>query len=298
VGTTIRGRGVRRSSAALALLSGLFLVVACSVALPRLSRGTGVPVRVQLKPPSTGPAPTPARAQAVIPPGRLLVHVPILEYHYIRVNPDPRDQLGFNLSVTPTNFKAQMSWLSAHHYHAIDLADLRAYFAGQVYLPSRPVVLTFDDGYEDFYATAWPILLALGLRGVSYVVPGFLGRRGYMTAAQVGQLDRAGIEIGSHTVHHVDLTRADPLTLRIELEASKGDLERLLGHPVLDLCYPSGRFDQAVEAAVAAAGYQSATTEQPGTSHSWADRLAWTRVRVAGGEQLPAFGASLGPSDT
>jgi peptidoglycan/xylan/chitin deacetylase (PgdA/CDA1 family) len=233
----------------------------------------------------------------VIRPGRLSLHVPILEYHYIRVNPNPRDRLGFNLSVTPANFRAQMSWLSAHQYHAIDLAELRGYFAGQVYLPSRPVVLTFDDGYEDFYATAWPILRALGFPAVSYVVPGFLGRRGYLTAGQVVQLDRAGVEIGSHTVHHLDLTSADPLTLRIELEASKSDLEQLLGHPVLDFCYPSGRFDAAVEAAVEAAGYQSATTEQPGTSHSWAGRLAWTRVRVAGGEQLSAFRASLGPSD-
>src|SRR5437763_2351139 len=141
VWATIREGGVRRAGPALALLVGLGLVAACSVALPRLPRGSSVPVRVELRPRQ---APTTAVPQAVIPPGLPSVHVPILEYHYIRVNPNPRDRLGFNLSVTPASFKAQMSWLSAHQYHAIDLADLRAYLAGQVYLPSRPVVLTFD----------------------------------------------------------------------------------------------------------------------------------------------------------
>jgi peptidoglycan/xylan/chitin deacetylase (PgdA/CDA1 family) len=223
--------------------------------------------------------------------------VPILEYHYIRFNPDPRDQLGFNLSVTPRSFKAEMDWLEAHHYHPVDLADLRAYFAGQEDLPAQPVVLTFDDGYEDFYASAWPILRAHGFKAVSYVVPGFLGRKNYMTSLQVAELDRAGIEIGSHTVHHADLTRLDPTTLQIELQASRGYLEQLLGHPVLDFCYPSGRFNARVEAAVAAAGYQSATTERAGTAQSWAGRLAWTRVRVRGGEPLATFETALGPSD-
>jgi peptidoglycan/xylan/chitin deacetylase (PgdA/CDA1 family) len=233
----------------------------------------------------------------VIPPGRASVHVPILEYHYIRINPNPRDQLGFGLSVPPRYFRAQMDWLQARHYHPIDLADLRAYFAGQEDLPARPVVLTFDDGYEDFYAAAWPVLRAHGFKAVSYVVPGFLGRKNYMTPVQVAELDRVGVEIGSHTVHHVDLTRLDPTTLQIELQASRGYLEQLLGHPVLDFCYPSGRFNAKVEAAVAAAGYQSATTELPGTALSWPGRLAWTRVRVPGGEPLPAFQSSLGPSD-
>ena len=159
------------------------------------------------------------------------------------------------------------------------------------------MVLTFDDGYRDFYTSAWPVLKARGFTAVSYVVPGFLGAKNYMTPAQVIQLDRAGIDVGSHTVNHADLTELDAATLRIELEASRGYLEQLLGHPVLDFCYPSGRFNPAVEAAVEAAGYQSATTEVRGTAHSWTDRLTWTRVRVQGGEPLSAFAASLGPSD-
>ena len=233
-------------------------------------------------------------AQSVIPPGRARISVPILEYHYVRVNPDPRDRLGLQLSVTPADFGAQMDKLAGGGYHPIVMADLRAYFLAREPLPARPVVLTFDDGYADFFQVAYPILKKHGFKAVAYVVPGFFGRSGYMTAAQVQQLDDSGIvQIGSHTVNHPDLTKMQPGPLDVQLQASRATLEQLLGHPVVDFCYPSGRLNAQVVAAVAAAGYQTATTEQPGTEHSWPDRLAWTRVRVDGGERISDFFARL-----
>jgi len=239
------------------------------------------------------PTPTP-EAREVVPAGRSPVQVPIIEYHYIRVNPDPRDRLGFNLSVTPSDFKAQMDWLQVNGYHAITLNDLRAYFQEQKPLPSRPIVLTFDDGYADFYTTAFPILQAHGFTAVSYVVPGFLDHPRYMTSAQVEEIDGAGIEIGAHTMTHADLTKAGPAQLVLEVEGSKNALEKLLGHPVLDFCYPSGKFNDAVIASLRQFGLQSATTELPGTDHTWDGRLTWKRVRANGGELLGEFIASLG----
>ena len=239
------------------------------------------------------PTPTP-EAREVVPAGRSPVQVPIIEYHYIRVNPDPRDRLGFNLSVTPSDFKAQMDWLQVNGYHAITLNDLRAYFQEQKPLPSRPIVLTFDDGYADFYTTAFPILQAHGFTAVSYVVPGFLDHPRYMTSAQVEEIDGAGIEIGAHTMTHADLTKAGPAQLVLEVEGSKNALEKLLGHPVLDFCYPSGMFNATVIASLRQFGLQSATTELPGTEHTWDGRLTWSRVRVSGGEALSQFIALLG----
>ena len=239
------------------------------------------------------PTPTP-EAREVVPAGRSPVQVPIIEYHYIRVNPDPRDRLGFNLSVTPSDFKAQMDWLQVNSYHAITLNDLRAYFQEQKPLPSRPIVLTFDDGYADFYTTAFPILQAHGFTAVSYVVPGFLDHPRYMTSAQVEEIDGAGIEVGAHTMTHADLTKAGPAQLVLEVEGSKNALEKLLGHPVLDFCYPSGKFNDAVIASLRQFGLQSATTELPGTDHTWDGRLTWKRVRANGGELLGEFIASLG----
>jgi peptidoglycan/xylan/chitin deacetylase (PgdA/CDA1 family) len=233
----------------------------------------------------------------VVPPGRPALNVPILMYHYIRVNPVPWDGLGVRLSVTPADFEAQIGWLVANGYHAVDLQDLERYLAGARSLPSRPVVLTFDDGYEDFYAAAYPILKAHRYTAVSYVVTGFLGGPRYMTAAQVVELDASGIEIGAHTVTHPDLTRLGAAGLQHEIFDSKATLEALLRHPVLDFCYPSGKLDGAVVQQVQAAGFQSATTTVPGTLHGLGDRFTWTRVRVQGGESLAAFASSLGPPE-
>jgi peptidoglycan/xylan/chitin deacetylase (PgdA/CDA1 family) len=219
------------------------------------------PVPEEISPDAVTPTPS-----LSVPLHRL--QVPILEYHYIRNNPNPKDRLGFNLSVTPADFQAQMQWLAADGYQAITVSDLRAGLTGELALPPNPVVLTFDDGYEDFLQTAFPVLENYRLRSVSYVVPGFLGRKGYMTPAEILRLDQSGlVEIGSHTMTHPDLTRLDATSLAVQLQASKGTLEQLLGHPVPDFCYPSGQFNLRVVTAVAAAGYQSATTERPGIEH-------------------------------
>jgi len=225
--------------------------------------------------------------------GKPTVQVPILMYHYIRVNPDPRDKMGYNLSVTPDDFRAQMDWLADNGWHPITLTTLRTYYDGTP-LPAKPVVLTFDDGYLDFYTTAFPILQQHHFPAVSYVVAGFIGWPGrYVTAAQIQELDRAGIEIGAHTVSHSTLTRLSTDSLRHELMDSKVTLEGLVGHQVLDFCYPSGEFDARVVQMVADQGYQSATTTREGVAHSSNDRFTWTRTRVSGGESLDDFGKAL-----
>jgi peptidoglycan/xylan/chitin deacetylase (PgdA/CDA1 family) len=233
----------------------------------------------------------------VVPLGRSVVKVPILMYHYIRVNPNPRDSMGFALSVTPDDFRRQMDLLSERRYNPIVFEELRAYWSGQQPLPPRPVILTFDDGYADFYTTAYPILRQHSFKAVAYVVPGFLNGPNYMSTAQVQELDAHGIEIGSHTVSHTDLTKVNPSQLTYQLTESKRVLEQIVGHPVLDFCYPSGMINPAVAAAVQAAGYQSATTTQPGVAHSVPDRFAWTRQRVAGGQSLERFVADLGAEE-
>lgn len=232
---------------------------------------------------------TVASPPLVLPPGPSAIRVPILMYHYIRVNPVPYDRMGFNLSVTPADFAAQMDWLARNGYHPITPTDLHAYLDGQRGLPSRPVILSFDDGYADFYSTALPILRAHDFTAVAYVVSGFVGRPGYMNAAQVLEADRSGIEIGAHTVDHVDLSRQSPDGLRYQLTASKATLEQLVGHPVVSLCYPSGRFNPTVAAAAENAGYWDATTTRWGSFRNLAGRYVWDRLRVSGGERLDQF---------
>jgi peptidoglycan/xylan/chitin deacetylase (PgdA/CDA1 family) len=244
---------------------------------------------------SSGPMPAwevlpPGARDAVILPGRSTMRVPILMYHYIRNPPDyVQDRLGWGLSTSPDDFKTQMNYLAEHGYHPVTLTALRAYLREGQTLPDRPVVLTFDDGYADLYTEAFPVLRKHHFKAVAYIVSGFVGRTGTnVTADQVREMDRYGIEIGAHTVDHVDLTKAGG-SLGFEVSGSKTALEAIVGHPVLDFCYPSGRFNPQVVQAVQAAGFESATTTESGAVHTINDRFTWSRVRVSGSESLDDF---------
>jgi peptidoglycan/xylan/chitin deacetylase (PgdA/CDA1 family) len=295
-------RHLRRAGAAAlaALALGSLLQAAAPAAIPAavmrqpvltagLTGGSDLQRSLRRSPPPPQP-----RQVAIVPAGRSAVRVPILMYHYIRVNPDPADRLGFNLSVTPSDFARQMDWLAANGYHPIDFDDLRGYLLGGAPIPDRPVVLTFDDGYRDLYTAAYPVLRAHHFKAVAYIVSGFVNSPASVTADQVVEMDAHGIQIGAHTVSHADLTKLSAGNLTHEVTDSKAALEGLVGHPVLDFCYPSGRFDDGVVRAVQAAGFLTATTTQPGVVHSAGDRFAWSRVRVSGGEPLQQVVADLG----
>ncbi|HKV87447.1 MAG TPA: polysaccharide deacetylase family protein [Candidatus Dormibacteraeota bacterium] len=233
----------------------------------------------------------------VVPLGYRTLMFPILMYHYIRTPPSPlTDRLGYNLSIAPRDFQAQMDWLLYHGYHPVDFNDIRAYFAGKTPLPARPVVITLDDGYADLYTAAYPILRAHEFKAVAYIVSGFVGRSRYVTQAQIVEMDRHGIEIGAHTVDHADLARASQGQLMFQIVQSKHWLEQLVGHPVIDFAYPSGRFSAAAIAALEQTGYSTAVTELWSTIHSLDDRYVWTRIRVSGGENLTLFVKNLGPT--
>lgn len=231
----------------------------------------------------------------VIPPGRSTISVPILLYHYVQDLPPTAGKLTFSLSVSVKDFEAQMDYLAAHGYHPVTIEDLAAYFTERKALPSKPVVITLDDGYRDLYTTAFPILQAHGFRAVAYIVSGFVGRPRYVTSRMIREMDADGIEIASHTVDHPNLARTSPPMVGYEVVESKLGLEKLLGHPVVDFAYPSGQFNDAVIAELQKAGYSTAVTEIGGTYHSWADRFEWTRVRISGGELLTGFIEGLGP---
>jgi peptidoglycan/xylan/chitin deacetylase (PgdA/CDA1 family) len=216
-------------------------------------------------------------------------------YHYVRTPPSMKgDSLGYKLSVSPSDFNAQMDWLLLHGFHPVDFNDVRAYFAGRQPLPANPVVITFDDGYADLYTTAYPILAAHGFKAVAYIVSGFIGRSQNVSAAQLIQMDQNGIEIASHTVDHANLARSSIGSMMRELVESKQVLENLLGHSVVDFAYPSGQFSAMSVAAVQRAGYDTAVTTLFSVDHSAGDRYLWTRVRVGGGESLAEFATSLG----
>jgi peptidoglycan/xylan/chitin deacetylase (PgdA/CDA1 family) len=234
----------------------------------------------------------------VIPIGRASISVPILMYHYIRAAPSIYlDRLGYRLTVTPDDFRGQMDWLSVNGYHPVDFNDLRAYFGGLAALPSKPLVITLDDGYSDLYTTAYPILKSFHFKAVAYIVTSFVGQSRYVTSDQVVEMDQNGIQIASHTIDHANIGGASLGSATYQLATSKAWLQDLTGHSVVDFAYPSGKFSSSAVYALQATGYDTAVTELPGTVHSRADRYTWTRIRVGGGESLSDFIYSLGPEE-
>ena len=129
---------------------------------------------------------------------------------------------------------------------------------------SRRVVLTFDDAWADNHTNALGPLSRHRLPATLYVPSRLLGEPGYMTRAQLLEMDSAGVTIGAHSRTHPDLRACTPRELEREVRGSKEDLEDLLAKPVTSFAYPTGLTDERVEAAVAAAGFTSAVTVRPG----------------------------------
>jgi peptidoglycan/xylan/chitin deacetylase (PgdA/CDA1 family) len=184
--------------------------------------------------------------------------VPILEYHVLGAA--PADAPYPELYVTRPDFHRQMTWLDAHGYEAVTLEAVEdAWYRGGT-LPAKPVVISFDDGYRPQFTFALPELRKHGWPGVLNLK----AEGSDLYTSNVEAMIDAGWELAAHTIHHLDLTTLDAEQLTEEVAGSRQILRREYGVPVADFCYPAGRFDDTVIAAVKAAGYTGATTEIPG----------------------------------
>jgi peptidoglycan/xylan/chitin deacetylase (PgdA/CDA1 family) len=196
---------------------------------------------------------------------RNAVDVPILEYH--RVGPEPVGSvLTDALTVGIADFRAQMEWLHAAGFHAVTPTELFDALVFGTRLPSRPIMLTFDDGYRDVLWNAAPLLRRLRLHATAFIITARVDGPdpSFLTWPELRRLERLGFDVGSHTVDHPDLTTLAPGKLAYELDESRTVLQQRLGRAVRWLSYPIGAFDPEVVAAALRAGYLLAFTEQPG----------------------------------
>src|SRR6476661_6268216 len=121
------------------------------------------------------------------------VRVPVLMYHYVRTVTNRLDRAGFDLSVTPLHFAQQMQLLHEKGFHSVTLDDLLGAIRGVTKLPPNPIIITFDDGYEDFYTAAFPILNLYGFSATSFVITGKAGQPNYMSWDQMRALEATGL---------------------------------------------------------------------------------------------------------
>lgn len=251
----------KHSLKTLLLLLGLVIVLLLTYfSLPQfnLRASTNEPIKRIIITPSPKSSPTPSPSIKAEFPSHYgkQVTVPILTYHYIGNNPNPEDKLRYSLSVTPDNFDSQMQYLSQNGYTTITLDTLYASLKGDFPLPPKPIILTFDDGYMDFYLNAYPILKKYNLSATSFIPAGLINQGYYLNWDQIKEMDKSGlIKFEAHTIYHSDLTALDDNQIKYELLESKKILETNLGKPVNFMAYPYGVSDARVWQKTKEAGY-------------------------------------------
>lgn len=219
-------------------------------------------------------------------------------YHQIDL-PAPRGTPYRSLVVHPASFRRQMLWLRRLGYRGLAMRDLMPYLQGRT--SGKVIGITFDDGYCNVFKNALPVLEECGFTATNYFVAAQVAGSNVwdrsngvapsalMSADQIRQWAAAGMEVGSHTVDHLNLPDLTLLQVQQQLVESKLQLEALSGQPVTAFCYPYGHENSQLRQCVAAAGYTNATTTAAGLARYDDDPFGLPRVLVARSTHLLRF---------
>lgn len=221
-------------------------------------------------------------------------YIPILMYHYISVPPADADIYRNDLSVMPENFRQQMEWLQANGYETISLYDLiYALNIGWPHLPDKPIILTFDDGYQDNYDNAFPILKELGFTGTFFILTDVTDRSepGYMTWPMLKEMSEAGLSIEVHGREHLEMVNRDESWLTYHLRGPAQTIQANLGYEPRFLAYPSGKYDNLTISVAQEEGYWGAVTTKNGTHQTKAQPYELERLRIRGDWSIDTFAA-------
>ncbi|MFI6011238.1 polysaccharide deacetylase family protein [Streptomyces sp. NPDC051243] len=189
-------------------------------------------------------------------------------YHSVSDCPDD----PYNVTVTPARLERQLAWMAGRGLRGVSVREL---LAARARGTERGLVgLTFDDGYTDFVTTALPILRRRGFTATVFVLPGLLGgenawepsgpRKPLLDADGIRRALAAGMEVASHGLTHVDLTKATDQVLQTEVDDSRHRLAAITGGDIEGFCYPYGFVDERAADAVRRAGYRYACAISPG----------------------------------
>ncbi|MFC1508175.1 polysaccharide deacetylase family protein [Candidatus Omnitrophota bacterium] len=202
--------------------------------------------------------------------------VPIVMYH--RIN--NQAELS-KLNVSPESFKTQMQFLKKHRYNVVKLEELPDLMKKGA-LPYKTIAITFDDGYENNYTEAYPVLKEFNIPATIFISPALIGKEDYLTWDQVIELSESGlVSIGSHTMTHAWLPGKATQDLDMEIYDSKRAIESHLRKEVNSFSYPLGGFDRYIREKVINAGYKIAVATNPGKDYPKHDIFAMKRVRIS-----------------
>jgi peptidoglycan/xylan/chitin deacetylase (PgdA/CDA1 family) len=216
--------------------------------------------------------------------------VPILMYHVVaqpyRGAPNP------SLYVARPEFASEVRWLAAHGFSAVTLGRVYNAWHGHATLPAKPIVLSFDDGYRSQYTNALPVLHARRWPGVLNLEVADTTRPWGARPRMVRAMIAAGWEVDAHTLTHPDLTTLDPSELHHQVAGSRSAIRTRYHVPVDFFCYPAGRYNSGVIAAVRAAGYLAATTVDFGLARP-SEPYTLRRVRIDRGDGVAGLRSKL-----
>jgi peptidoglycan/xylan/chitin deacetylase (PgdA/CDA1 family) len=193
---------------------------------------------------------------------------------------------GYDLYCVPRDaFRAQLEAIAAAGLRGASLGETWARSEGHV------VAITFDDGCETDWMEAAPLLCARGFGATFFVVAGFVGRRGYLTQAQLRDLAAAGFEVGSHSLSHRMLTTVTLPELEREIVDSRASLEDLCGAPVRHFSCPHGRWSSALARLAREAGYETVSTSRVGLNGPTTHATRLRRIAVQRGVDAESVAA-------
>lgn len=227
------------------------------------------------------------------------LNLPILMYHHIGYAPANGGKIRNDLTVSPENFKAQVYWLKTHGYHSVKFADLYDYFLGTGKLPDKPIILSFDDGYQDAFDNALPILREAGFSGSFAIITQYpsthSGTNFYADWNTIKSAANEGMEIVSHTQDHFDgknpkYTEAFILS---NLKGSREDIFNHLGLSTETLVYPYGRYTSKYIELAKQAGFKLGVTVHWGNKVDLDNLMEIPRVRVHNTTTIEQFALSL-----
>jgi peptidoglycan/xylan/chitin deacetylase (PgdA/CDA1 family) len=226
--------------------------------------------------------------EALLPPpninkkdqGQTKIKIPILMYHYVEYVKDDGDLIRKKLDIVPSLFEAHLQALRKANYETYYVRDIPDIMNGTIHYSTRSAILTFDDGYEDFYTDVFPLLKKYHMRATQYVIYDYIGKKGFLNEQQIRELiDSDLVEIGSHTLDHIYLKQSPKLYADKQIIESKKKLEERFGIKISTFAYPYGAFNPDNIEGVKKAGYTAAVSVISGEMQSQDNLFYLSRIR-------------------
>lgn len=212
--------------------------------------------------------------------------IPILMYHSISSG-------GNSLHVPAAEFSSEMKWIKDHGYDTLTPEEANLVLTKDMKPKKKCVLITLDDGYQDNYTSAFPILKKYHMHATIFMIGKSIGRHNHLTKPEMLQVAENGISIQSHTIHHLELSLLSDADQQAELVQSKQLFDRILHQKTLMVSYPSGRYNPETLKLSEQAGYKMAVTTEPGAASRTQGMFALHRIRIVPGMSLVGFGRIL-----